>query len=91
MTSHLLAFSQRLAAIMPEIGSKRLPPLLVTMLKGLVPFDNAVIVHFQEGHQPRIHYNDILGALAFIGIDKRLGFVLIGGYATVKRLHEYVY
>lgn len=59
MTSHLLAFSQRLAAIMPEIGSKRLPPLLVTMLKGLVPFDNAVIVHFQEGHQPQIHYNDI--------------------------------
>ena len=59
MTSHLLAFSQRFAAIMPEIGSNRLPPLLVTMLKGLVPFDNAVIVHFQEGPQPQIHYNDI--------------------------------
>jgi DNA-binding CsgD family transcriptional regulator len=59
MTTHLLAFSQRFAAIMPEIGCERFPSLLIAMLKGLVPFDNAVIVHFQEGHQPQIHYNDI--------------------------------
>jgi DNA-binding CsgD family transcriptional regulator len=58
MTSHLSAFSQRFAAIMPEIGNDRLPSLLITMLKGLVPFDNAVIVHFQEGNKPQIHYND---------------------------------
>jgi len=59
MTTHLLAFSQRFAAIMPEIGCERFPSLLIAMLKVLVPFDNAVIVHFQEGHQPQIHYNDI--------------------------------
>ncbi|MBT7963813.1 MAG: helix-turn-helix transcriptional regulator [Porticoccaceae bacterium] len=59
MTTHLLAFSQRFAAIMPEIGCERFPSLLIAMLKGLVPFDNAVIVHFQEGHRPQIHYNDI--------------------------------
>ena len=58
MTSHLSAFSQRFAAIMPEIGNDRLPSLLITMLKGLVPFDNAVIVHFREGNKPQIHYND---------------------------------
>jgi len=33
----------------------------------------------------------VLGALAFIGIDKRVRFALLGGYATVKRLHVYVY
>jgi DNA-binding CsgD family transcriptional regulator len=59
MTSHLSAFSQRFAAIIPEIGNDRLPSLLITMLKGIVPFDNAVIVHFQEGNKPQIHYNDI--------------------------------
>ena len=59
MTTHLLAFSQRFAAIMPEIGCERFPSLLIAMLKVLVPFDNAVIVHFQEGHRPQIHYNDI--------------------------------
>jgi DNA-binding CsgD family transcriptional regulator len=59
MTSHLSAFSQRFAAIIPEIGNDRLPSLLISMLKGIVPFDNAVIVHFQEGNKPQIHYNDI--------------------------------
>jgi DNA-binding CsgD family transcriptional regulator len=59
MTSHLSAFSQRFAAIIPEIGNDRLPSLLISMLKGIVPFDNAVIAHFQEGNKPQIHYNDI--------------------------------
>ena len=47
MSSHLLDFSQNLAAIMPEIGSDRLPSLLVSMLKSLVPFDDAVIFHYR--------------------------------------------
>ncbi|MFY9334250.1 MAG: helix-turn-helix transcriptional regulator [Porticoccaceae bacterium] len=59
MSSHLLEFSTELAAIMPEIGSERLPSLLVRMLKSLVPFDNAVILHYRHGDAPLIHYNDI--------------------------------
>ena len=59
MSSHLLDFSQNLAAIMPEIGSDRLPPLLMSMLKSLVPFDNAVIVHYRSNVTPVIYYNDI--------------------------------
>ena len=49
MSRHLLDFSQKLAAIMPEIGSDRLPSLLISMLKSLVPFDNAVILHYRRG------------------------------------------
>ena len=44
---------------MPEIGSERLPSLLVRMLKGLVPFDNAVILHYRRGEKPLIVYNDL--------------------------------
>jgi hypothetical protein len=45
MSTQLLEFSDKLAAIMPEIGSERLPSLMLSMLKGLVPFDNAIIIH----------------------------------------------
>ena len=44
---------------MPEIGSKRLPSLLVHLLKSLVPFDNAVILHYRHDEQPLLLYNDI--------------------------------
>ena len=44
---------------MPEIGSERLPSLLVRMLKGLVPFNNAVILHYRRGEKPLIVYNDL--------------------------------
>lgn len=44
---------------MPEIGSRRLPSLLVRMLKSLVPFDNAVILHYRHGEKPLIVYNDL--------------------------------
>ncbi|MCT2530697.1 helix-turn-helix transcriptional regulator [SAR92 clade bacterium H921] len=59
MTSHLLDFSQNLAAIMPEIGSDRLPSLLISMLKSLVPFDNAVILHYRRNASVAVYYNDI--------------------------------
>lgn len=59
MSSHLREFSNQLAAIMPEIGSQRLPSLLVRMLKSLVPFDNAVILHYRHGEKPLIIYNDL--------------------------------
>ncbi|MBT7563511.1 MAG: hypothetical protein HN621_02400, partial [Porticoccaceae bacterium] len=59
MINHLSAFSSRFAPIIPEIGSERLPSLLVSMLKGLVPFDNAAIVHYHGGEKPMVHYNDI--------------------------------
>ena len=59
MSSHLREFSNQLAAIMPEIGSERLPSLLVRMLKSLVPFDNAVILHYRRGEKPLIVYNDL--------------------------------
>ena len=59
MSRHLLDFSQKLAAIMPEIGSDRLPSLLISMLKSLVPFDNAVILHYRRDVTPVVHYNDI--------------------------------
>ena len=59
MINHLSAFSSRFAPIISEIGSERLPSLLVSMLKGLVPFDNAVIVHYHGGEKPVVHYNDI--------------------------------
>ena len=36
-----------------------MPSLLVSMLKTLVPFDNAVIVHYQGGEKPQVHYNDM--------------------------------
>ena len=59
MTSHLREFSNQLAAIMPEIGSERLPSLLVCMLKSLVAFDNAVILHYRHDEQPLLLYNDV--------------------------------
>jgi DNA-binding CsgD family transcriptional regulator len=59
LSSHLREFSNQLAAIMPEIGSRRLPSLLVRMLKSLVPFDNAVILHYRHGEKPLIVYNDL--------------------------------
>jgi len=43
---------------MPEIGSERLPSLLVQMLNTLVPFDNAVILHYRHDEQPLLIYND---------------------------------
>jgi len=58
LSSHLREFSHQLAAIMPEIGSERLPSLLVLMLKSLVPFDNAVILHYRHDEQPLLLYND---------------------------------
>ena len=59
MTNYLATFSPRTAAILPEIGGERMPSLLVSMLKTLVPFDNAVIVHYQGGSKPQVHYNDM--------------------------------
>ena len=59
MSSHLRELSNHLAAIIPEMGSERLPSLLVRMLKSLVPFDNAVILHYRHDEQPRLVYNDI--------------------------------
>ena len=32
---------------------------IISLDKGLVPFDNAVVVHYQDGLQPVVHYNDI--------------------------------
>lgn len=59
MSSHLSNFSQKLAAIMPEIGSDRLPSLLISMLKSLVPFDDAMILHYRNNVTPMVYYNDI--------------------------------
>ena len=59
MSTQLLEFSDKLAAIMPEIGSERLPSLMLSMLKGLVPFDNAIIIHYHLDDIPKVHYNDI--------------------------------
>lgn len=59
MSRHLLDFSQNLAAIMPEVGSDRLPSLLVSMLKSLVPFDDAVIFHYRINVTPVVYYNGI--------------------------------
>jgi len=59
VNNHLREFSNHLAAIMPELGSERLPSLLVHLLKTLVPFDNAVILHYRRDEQPQILYNDI--------------------------------
>ena len=59
MSSPLQEFSQNLAAILPELRSERLPALLLSMLKSLVPFDNAVILSYTKGETPQVHYNDI--------------------------------
>jgi len=59
MSSQLRIFSRQLAAILPELGSDRLPSLLLSMIKSLVPFSNAVILHYIKGEVPRVHYNDI--------------------------------
>ena len=58
MQTQLFNFSQKLASIMPEIGGDRLPSLLLSMLKSLVPFDNAVILHYRHDEKPVVHYND---------------------------------
>ena len=58
MQTQLFNFSQKLAAIMPEIGGDRLPSLLLSMLKSLVPFDNAVILHYRHDEKPLVYYND---------------------------------
>jgi hypothetical protein len=58
LTTHIRELSNHLAAIMPEIGSERLPSLLVQMLNTLVPFDNAVILHYRHDEQPLLIYND---------------------------------
>ena len=59
MSSPLQGFSQKLAAVLPELRSERLPALLLSMLKSLVPFDNAVILSYTRGETPQVHYNDI--------------------------------
>ena len=59
MTSDLATFSLHFAAILPELGGERMPSLLVSMLKTVVPFDNAVIVHYEGGEKPQVHYNDM--------------------------------
>jgi len=59
MSSQLRNFSRELAAILPELGGDRLPSLLLSMVKSLVPFSNAVILHYIKGEVPRVHYNDI--------------------------------
>ncbi len=59
MNNQLRDFSRELAAILPELGSERLPSLLLSMIKSLVPFSNAVILHYIKGEIPRVHYNDI--------------------------------
>ena len=53
MSTLLQDFSDKLAAIMPEIGSKRLPSLLLSMLKSLVPFDNALVIHYTAMKLPQ--------------------------------------
>ena len=57
MSSQLRIFSRQLAAILPELGSDRLPSLLLSMIKSLVPFSNAVILHYIKGEVPRVHYD----------------------------------
>jgi hypothetical protein len=54
MSSQLSNFSRELAAILPELGSARLPSLLLSMIKSLVPFSNAVILHYIKGEVPRV-------------------------------------
>ncbi|MBT5388024.1 MAG: helix-turn-helix transcriptional regulator [Porticoccaceae bacterium] len=70
MSTQLQDFSDRLAAILPEVGSDRLPSLLLSMLRSLVPFDNAVILHYYRGKNPLVHYNDIPPMEREIQIDK---------------------
>jgi DNA-binding CsgD family transcriptional regulator len=41
------------------LAGDRLPSLLLSMVKSLVPFSNAVILHYIKGEVPRVHYNDI--------------------------------
>lgn len=59
MSNALQNFSDKLAAVLPEIGSDRLPSLLLNMLKSLVPFDNALIIHYYRSETPTVHYNDV--------------------------------
>ena len=58
MSSPFREFSNHLATIMPEIGSERLPLLLIGLLKSLVPFDNGVILHYRHDETPLLVYND---------------------------------
>jgi DNA-binding CsgD family transcriptional regulator len=58
LSSPFREFSNHLATIMPEIGSERLPLLLIRLLKSLVPFDNGVILHYRHDEKPLLVYND---------------------------------
>jgi DNA-binding CsgD family transcriptional regulator len=58
MSSQLSEFSHKLAAVLPQVGTEHLPHALISMIKGLVPTDNAVIIHYCRGQKPNLRYND---------------------------------
>lgn len=58
MPNQLSKFSHKLASILPQIGADHLLDALISMIKDLVPTDNAVIIHYGRNQKPILHYND---------------------------------
>ena len=59
MTAALAEFSHHLGGLLPEVGSDRLPALMVHMLKALVKFDQAMILRYTGSEPPVVYYNDL--------------------------------
>ena len=58
MSNQLLQFSHNLASVLPHIGTEEFPDVLISMIKDLVPTDNATIIHYGRGQKPTLRYND---------------------------------
>ena len=58
MSKQLSEFSHKLASVLPQIGTEQFAQALITMIKDLVPTDNAVIIHYVRGQKPTLQYND---------------------------------
>lgn len=79
-------FSRLLAPLLPAAGREDFPSVLVSMLKQLVPLDNAAIVVYLDENLPRIDYNDAPPDHKPSSIDTfvRGGFLLDPYYLAAK-------
>ena len=56
MSKQLSEFSLA-SLVLPQIGTEHFEAL-ISMIKALVPIDNAAIIHYIRGQKPVLRYND---------------------------------
>ncbi|MGS2723167.1 helix-turn-helix transcriptional regulator [Porticoccus sp. GXU_MW_L64] len=59
MRSDLDVFSEAVASLLPILGSDSFPGQLVSVLKRLVSFNNALVLIYRKNQKPILAYNDL--------------------------------